>query len=144
VAAIHLDGRSPFRFRDLPAGLRTPLDVRSARAAHPLFGLAHDEACRAIRVAADAVGSYPTFSPLPTPFGAGGSLSVALSVIVPSPTRCPAVSRRRVLSSPDFPPHDLVTLRRRPGSSLKKLHSFVQISQHFLLLQEMRRQYSGA
>jgi len=33
----------------------------------PLFGLAHDEVCHAVSVAGNAVGSYPTFSPLPLP-----------------------------------------------------------------------------
>jgi len=43
-----------------------------------LFGLAPDDACRAICVTTDAVGSYPAVSPLPDPFRAiGGLFSVA-------------------------------------------------------------------
>jgi len=54
-------------------------------AAHPLLGLARSEACRAVSVAENAVGSYPTLSPLPLAAGKtggqfGGLLSVALSV----------------------------------------------------------------
>lgn len=38
----------------------------------PLFGLAPDEVCRAVRVTTSAVGSYPTISPLPVLANLGG------------------------------------------------------------------------
>jgi len=46
-----------------------------------LLGLAPTGACRAIRVAMNAVGSYPAVSPLPW-FDHGGLFSVALSVVI--------------------------------------------------------------
>ena len=51
----------------------------------PLFGLAPDGVFRASALALGAVGSYPTFSPLPWPRrrGRGGLFSVALSVGTP-------------------------------------------------------------
>ena len=48
-----------------------------------LFGLAPDGVFRALAVARQAVGSCPTFSPLPRPCGRGGLFSVALSVEMP-------------------------------------------------------------
>lgn len=63
-----------------------PRDVGCPKAPQPhepcsrCSALLGDEACHAVRVAADAVGSYPTFSPLPPQICDGGSLSVALSV----------------------------------------------------------------
>jgi len=38
----------------------------------PLFGLAPDEVCRAVRVTTSAVGSYPAISPLPVLADLGG------------------------------------------------------------------------
>lgn len=70
----------------------------------PLFGLASDGVCHAVRVTTSAVGSYPAVSPLPDPrikSGAiGGLFSVALSVGSPRPgvTRHP-VSMKPGLSS---------------------------------------------
>ena len=46
----------------------------------PLFGLAPDGVFRAASLALRAVGSYPTFSPLPRACARGGMFSVALSV----------------------------------------------------------------
>ena len=46
----------------------------------PLFGLAPRGVCHAPDIAARAVRSYRTFSPLPRPCGRGGIFSVALSV----------------------------------------------------------------
>ena len=63
---------------------------------HPLsflFGLAPGGVCRAVAVAGNAVGSYPTLSPLPLP---GGLLSVALSLGSPPPD----VIRHRVSAEP--------------------------------------------
>jgi hypothetical protein len=57
----------------IPLGVRSPAPSSSLPAAswsrrtasRRLFGLAPTGVCRAVIVAADAVGSYPTFSPLP-------------------------------------------------------------------------------
>ena len=54
-----------------------PWGLRPARS---LFGLAPGGACHAADVAAGAVGSYPTVSPLPSAEAAGGLFSVALSL----------------------------------------------------------------
>src|SRR5271170_2256425 len=48
-----------------------------------LFGLAPDGVFRALAVTRQAVGFYPTFSPLPHPCRRGGLFSVALSVEMP-------------------------------------------------------------
>ena len=98
----------------------------TGRASPPLlFGLAPRGVCRAADIAAGAVGSYPTFSPLPNAFdrwrrargfaaslpqGAnhtGGLFSVALSVAATSraafaerATQPPGVTRRVALSPP--------------------------------------------
>ena len=96
--------------------------AKHTRTAILLFGLARDEACRATSVAACAVGSYPTFSPLPEPFGTGGLLSVALAVSLLSPAVVPVVNRRRVLSSPDFPPSALLQAAAAQPVPLNKRH----------------------
>lgn len=67
----------------------------------------------------NAVGSYPTFSPLPGK--PGGMLSVALSVGF----LLPAVGRRAALRSPDFPP----LTRRLPGPLRKHNGVFTKKSQ---------------
>src|SRR5262245_44750573 len=78
----------------------TPCGVRLR-----LCGLSPDGVCRAARVTTDAVGSYPTVSPLPprrlaaTEFG--GLFSVALSL----GSRPVAVDHRPALWCPDFPRH---------------------------------------
>ena len=105
--------------------------VLTGRAGPPLlFGLAPRGACRAAGITACAVGSYPTFSPLPCAAveedlpkvwppadhrcrRTGGLFSVALSVAVPSPAQPPGVTRRAALRSPDFPPG--FTLRHCPA-----------------------------
>jgi len=100
--------------------------MHTGRASPPLlFGLAPRGVFRAPGVATRAVGSYPTFSPLPNAFdrkrralgfavglpqGAnhtGGIFSVALSVAAPSrfafaerATQPPGVTRRVALSPP--------------------------------------------
>ena len=66
-----------------------------------LRGLAPDGVYPATRVAAGAVRSYRTFSPLPVLANVGGLFSVALSVGL----RRPGVTWRSVLWSPDFPPY---------------------------------------
>jgi len=67
------------------------------RAVPLLLDFAPDEVYRANPIARVAVGSYPTFSPLPG--CPGGLFSVALSIAL----RRPGVTRRHALRSPDFP-----------------------------------------
>jgi hypothetical protein len=106
--------------------------VLTGRASPPLlFGLAPRGVCLAANITADAVGSYPTVSPLPNATAgktcqrfclqpvtdaacAGGFVSVALSVAEPSPARPPDVIRRAALRSPDFPP-GLVSCDKNPA-----------------------------
>lgn len=80
--------------------------VRDRSRVPPLFGFAPGGVCRAVRVAASAVRSYRTLSPLPRQIPknprCGGLLSVALSLGSPPPD----VIRHRLfmepgLSSPD-------------------------------------------
>src|SRR5271168_1278831 len=63
-----------------------PVPQNGTRSGPPLgflFGLAPDGVFRALAVTCQAVGFYPTFSPLPRPCGRGGLFSVALSVEMP-------------------------------------------------------------
>ncbi len=101
--------------------------VITGRASPPLlFGLAPRVVCRAPNVAVRAVGSYPTFSPLPATEAcedepkvlpsachrnvrAGGLFSVALSVAEPSRTRPPGVTRRAALQSEALRPRTAVS-----------------------------------
>ena len=73
-----------------------------------LFGLAPGGVYHAVSVARSAVGSYPTFSPLP---GApGGIFSVALSLGSPPPD----VIRRRISVEPGLSsPHSLSAFMKR-------------------------------
>lgn len=66
VAAIHLGRSSPIASCNQP-GRRAgeALSRAFARSAPSLFGFAPGGACRAVRVAASAVRSYRTLSPLP-------------------------------------------------------------------------------
>ncbi len=86
---ISLGIESPRFSSDLPGDLGraslTPICAeRAALSVVPLFGLAPGDACRAVCVTTDAVGSYPAVSPLPEPRQAvltpaiGGLFSVAL------------------------------------------------------------------
>ncbi len=110
VMTIHLgrpllDGSS-----NLPARLGTENPLFSARENAPrLFGLAPGEVCLAMLVTKHAVGSYPTFSPLPRHSlkGDGGRfVSVALSLgLHPA-----GVTRHRFLWSPDFPRDEIELL----------------------------------
>ena len=89
---ISLGQLSPAISCGLPAARTTRAGSRC------LLGLAPTGGCRAAPVARRAVGSYPTFSPLP--FGyKGGLFSVALSVAF----RRPGVTWRSALWSSDFP-----------------------------------------
>ena len=78
-------------------GVKHPRRIRDTRS---LFGIAPGGACRAVRVATSAVGSYPTVSPFP-PRARVVYISVALSLGLPPP----GVTRHRALWSPDFPRH---------------------------------------
>ena len=83
-----------------------------------LFGLAPNGVYRAPAIALGAVGSYPTFSPLPGE--PSGLFSVALAVDdilkchLPRASRpVERVTRHRALRSSDFPPP---ASRRRPSA----------------------------
>ena len=90
-AVIYLGRPSPDASSSLPA-------ARTVRVApRRLFGLAPIGGYRATAVTSGAVGSYPTFSPLPTEMG--GMFSVALSVAL----RRPGVTWQSSLWSSDFP-----------------------------------------
>ena len=92
-AVIPLGVTLPQRSSSLPGSSASRLNA-------PLFGLAPDGVCRAVRVTTAAVGSYPTVSPLPDPLRAiGGVLSVPLSVA----SRRLDVIQHPALRSPDFP-----------------------------------------
>jgi len=81
-----------------PTRTTRPTD-RPRRACAPasfLFGFAPGGACLATDVAASAVRSYRTLSPLPSAEASGGLLSVALSLGSPPPD----VIRRRVRMEP--------------------------------------------
>ncbi len=75
AATISLGLQLPTTSSSLPACI-----VRT-RLKRTLFGLARGGVCHAAPVTSGAVGSYPTFSPLPAPckHDAGGIFSVALS-----------------------------------------------------------------
>ncbi len=76
----------------------SPFPVWTVRVApRRLFGLAPIGGYRATAVTSGAVGSYPTFSPLPAE--TGGIFSVALSVA----SRRPGVTWQSTLWSSDFP-----------------------------------------
>ena len=65
-----------------------------------IFGLSAHKVYPAPSVARRAVGSYPTFSPLPE----GGIFSVTLAVKRSFPTACLPVRKYGTLRCPDFPP----------------------------------------
>ena len=91
---------------------------RGARPRAPLFGLAPGGVYPATGVAAGAVRSYRTISPLPTRrSAAGGIFSVALSV----GSRPPGVTWHPALRSPDFPP---LQPGRRSGCPADSHHEF--------------------
>ena len=84
--------------------------------ASSLFGLAPGGVYHAVPVAGDAVGSYPTLSPLPArPKPAGGLLSVALSLGSPPP----GVTRHRVSMEPGLSsPASFRPVPERPSGRL--------------------------
>ncbi len=85
ATAISLGPRSRVASSGLPvprrAWTRPRRSTKSSLVRH-LCGLAPDGVCRAFMLAHEAVGSYPTVSPLPFPLARdlGGLFSVALSV----------------------------------------------------------------
>ena len=94
VTVMHLARRLPDGSSDLPGSSgRRPSGAS-------LFGLAPCGVYRALDIAAQAVRSYRTFSPLPLPGGRGGLFSVALSFRSPGL----GVTQRTALRSSDFPP----------------------------------------
>src|SRR5579884_15189 len=115
----------------LPGSSGLPEGLTGRASPSLLFGLAPRGVSRAVSIARDAVGSYPTVSPLLAfpgrsppargfasgrswrPANAGGLFSVALSVAGSSRTRPPGVTRRVALRSPDFP---RVRLLEEPGA----------------------------
>jgi hypothetical protein len=95
AATIPLDRPLRDGSRDQPGRLGPTTALPACAGAESLFGLAPGGACRAVDVAANAVRSYRTLSPLP-PMKGGGLLSVALSLGSP-----PAgVTRRHVVVEP--------------------------------------------
>jgi hypothetical protein len=86
----------------------------------PLFGLAPGVVYRAAPVTGNAVGSYPTLSPLPAE--AGGLLSVALSLGLPPPD----VIRHRVSREPGLSSHAAFRLlhARPPGRLALRIKVF--------------------
>ena len=67
-----------------------------------LLGLAPIGVYRAAHVTMNAVGSYPTFSPLPLKTTSGGLFSVALSVSRGSLLSCPGVTWRSIHGARTF------------------------------------------
>jgi len=117
---IPLGVQSPKRSSSLPAA-RCPKTPWSRRAvSRRLFGLAPTGVFRAVTVTGNAVGSYPTFSPLPPclPRGThrGGLFSVALSVTCRSRRMRPGVTWQSTLWSPDFP-RDTIPRHNRSSAS---------------------------
>ena len=68
-------------------------------------------------VTCSLVGSYPTFSPLPNPFGPGGILSVALSLVLRPVDVIDHFARR----SPDFPPSPKASFKALQAERLPSL-----------------------
>jgi len=117
VTAIPLGRPSPGASSNQPErqGQRIEAPRRLRRRASLLFGFAPGGACRAADVAACAVRSYRTLSPLPDASGPcgprpGGLLSVALSLGLPPPD----VIRRRIRMEPGLSSAS----QRRPSGRL--------------------------
>ena len=115
VTAIHLGRLSPGASSNQPgwSSRNTLRSCLSTARRPPLFDLAPGGVCPANPVARLAVGSYPTFSPLPPALCSkkGGIVSVALSLGSPPPD----VIRHRFPWSPDFP---LTFYGQRPSGRL--------------------------
>ena len=87
-----------------PAPATYPEVVTERTAPAPLFGLAPHGVCPASRIAAAAVRSYRTFSPLPDGFPPGGIVFCGTFRKTRFERAPPAVSRHVALWRPDFPP----------------------------------------
>jgi len=97
--------RQPFLLAgDLsPAPATYPEVVTERTAPAPLFGLAPHGVCPASRIAAAAVRSYRTFSPLPGGCPPGGIVFCGTFRKARFERAPPAVSRHVALWRPDFP-----------------------------------------
>ena len=97
--------RQPFLLAgDLsPAPATYPEVVTERTAPAPLFGLAPHGVCPASRIAAAAVRSYRTFSPLPDGCPPGGIVFCGTFRKARFERAPPAVSRHVALWRPDFP-----------------------------------------
>ena len=87
-----------------PAPATYPEVLTERTAPAPLFGLAPHGVCPARRIAAAAVRSYRTFSPLPGSCLPGGIVFCGTFRKARFERTPPAVSRHVVLWRPDFPP----------------------------------------
>ncbi len=90
-----------------PAPATYPEVVTERTAPAPLFGLAPHGVCPASRIAAAAVRSYRTFSPLPDGYPPGGIVFCGTFRETRFERIPPAVSRHVALWRPDFPPAPL-------------------------------------
>ena len=98
-----------------PAPATYPEVVTERTAPAPLFGLAPHGVCPATRIAAAAVRSYRTFSPLPGSCLPGGIVFCGTFRKARFERAPPAVSRHVVLWRPDFPPARLGCPARASG-----------------------------
>ena len=109
---ISLGTRSPASSGSLPAAFSS-----KRTASRRLFGLAPAGVCRAVRVATNAVGSYPTVSPLPTL--ARGRSFLCGTVRHSRPSECPGVTWQPVHGARTFLEATVVPLRRdRPAEGI--------------------------
>jgi len=100
-----------------PAPATYPEVVTERTAPAPLFGLAPHGVCPANRIAAAAVRSYRTFSPLPDGCPPGGIVFCGTFRKARFERAPPAVSRHVALWRPDFPPAPLRFPRARPAAA---------------------------
>ncbi len=103
MAVIHLGGRLPDRSSDRPGSSGGPPSDAS------LLGLAPGGVCHACRVTTTAVGSYPTFSPLPVRVDRRSFFCGTFQGLPP-----PGVTRHPALWSSDFPLELKNSSDRRP------------------------------
>jgi len=113
--------------RSLAPSSSLPATSWSGRAVpRRLFGLAPTGVYRAIRVTTNAVGSYPTFSPLPLNFSRGGLFSVALAVTLyqhEAGSTCPGITWQSAHGARTFLGNR--TALPRPSSQLQQQRSVV-------------------
>ncbi len=106
---IHLFRRLPADSSDQPADHPNPA-VRTGQAALRCLALLTARLAIAISVTEDAVGSYPTLSPLPRDIRPYRRFAFCCAICCigmegkPSMPKHPGITRRCALSSPDFPP----------------------------------------